>query len=137
MDIYDSAQGNITDVYFNEKDIEQHKGPLLLQIFIMEISEMYPSYLVRLEYSISHPLNKNNFRLLTREEIIISELLGEKIYYSYDISSSNSKLDMIGIVAYFDDADYLWEIKLISPSIDQEQILDEFDHILETFQILD
>jgi hypothetical protein len=137
INVDDSIQGKTMNFYFTESDTEQHLGPLLLDIFVLEKSELYPDYQVRLEYSISYPINKDNFRLITRDEIMISDLQGERISYSYDIQSSKSKLDMIGMGVYFYDTEYNWEIKLIAPSINQEEILDEFDHIIETFQILD
>jgi hypothetical protein len=137
IDIYDSAQGKTMELFFTERETEHHQGPLLLYMFILEKSELYPDYLVRLEYSISHPINKNNFQLVTRDNITINDIQGEKISYSYDIQSSKSKLDMIGMGVYFCDTEYNWEIKLITPAVNQELIMNEFDHVINTFKILD
>jgi hypothetical protein len=137
INIRETIRGKTTNVYFIQSDKEQQQDLLLLQIFILEKTELYPDYQVRLEYTISHPVNKNNFQLLTREEIMVSNIKGEKIVYFYDIGSSKSLLEIIGVEVYFSDQEYNWEIKLTSSSENQEVIIDEFNHIIETFKILD
>lgn len=86
----------------------------------------------------------DDFQLLERSQIIVSGIQGEEIVYSYtwtptwrDHSTGEDPYVMRGRRIYFYSDGVIWELTLGSPLSEVEIANADFEHILETFQILD
>jgi hypothetical protein len=88
------------------------------------------------------------YKILERTDILVNEILGEKIKYVYfrpdgKLPSEGDALRQINnptwvysYVAYFEYNGYIWKIKVEAIDLRDEKAKADFNHILETFKIL-
>jgi len=82
-----------------------------------------------------------DFRLLERSTITIAGVKGERIAYSYSgfyFSSEHAPQTGTAYKAYFDSKGLIWKLSLIADEYAAaERAKSDFEHLLETFRILD
>ena len=86
----------------------------------------------------------SDFKLLDRSQISVSGIQGEQFSYSHtwypdalSPKSSGNPYPMLGRIIYFYSDGVIWELSVDSPLSTAEQAKIDFDHILQTFKILD
>jgi hypothetical protein len=95
----------------------------------------------RIEGTLSDHAKWDNFELLERSPVTVSGIEGELIYYVTDWvglfpSTEGPKLEYIKQV-FFDYDGLIWNIKAMSRMEIDHRVMDDFEHLIETFQILD
>jgi hypothetical protein len=95
----------------------------------------------RIEKTIIGNQSWENFELLERSSVMVSEIEGERITYLVDRLmplpvEDGRNLDYIRAV-YFDHNDLIWVIEAICDEEISEITKFEFDHIVQTFKILE
>jgi hypothetical protein len=95
----------------------------------------------RLELTLEKEENWRNFKLLERSAVVVSGVEGEMIVYLTDKlgmfnAGENTKNLEYGKVIYFDHNGLIWEMKASCDQNMSEQVKADFDHIIQTFKIL-
>ena len=96
----------------------------------------------RLEHSLSQQARWENYQLIERSQIRVSGIEAEFAYYAVDAyfpypKEGDLKLEYVREV-YFDYGGYIWNIEGTAHGTDVlDQIKADFDHIIQTFKILE
>lgn len=84
-----------------------------------------------------------NFKLIQRSNINVGGIIAEHITYSYSFitgtygDSTPSTETWVGDDVYLDSNGLIWQLRMHSDSTREDKAKDDFDHILDTFKILD
>jgi uncharacterized protein YjbK len=110
-------------------------------VTIEDASEKYPNAKTAIEQIASNELKKD---ILERSTVIINGIPGELIVYSHKLGVieerlpyESSKIIRINRTVYFDHSGLIWGIEIESDEDKAEQAKADFEHLLETFRILD
>lgn len=116
-------------------------GVEALFITIFQVSDTYPNALAMLDYDLSCAEEHQDFQLLEHSPITVAGIQGERIIYSYSIYPSPADFETetwTACKAYFDSEGLIWRVVILADEYAAaERARDDFEHILETFQILD
>jgi hypothetical protein len=82
------------------------------------------------------------FRVLERSSVMIGDIEGQAAEFSWDAAASAnatgpSSLPAVSSMVCFRHGDIAWEIHVATDAASREQASARFEHIIETFQILD
>lgn len=80
-----------------------------------------------------------DFQLLERSAISVVGVLGEKVLYSYNIVSSGTPtlLPAVSRGAFFAAGEFIWSVNVSVEINNGEADQSVFDHVLQTFKILE
>jgi hypothetical protein len=115
-------------------------GFVYLDITISTISDSFPNAKAMMDYSLSRSEELEEFKLLKHSPVTIAGTNGEIIVYSYFGLRSLGKSAETGTSyeAYFDLKGQIWKIWMIADEYTvAERAEADFDHVLQTLQILD
>ena len=90
-------------------------------------------------YNYEHPYYDNKFILLERSSVEVSGVTGEIVIFSITMAPDYylGPHSAVGRDVFFDHNGMIWNIHLYSHETIAEQAEADFEHILESFQILD
>jgi len=112
-----------------------------MHIYVEGTSITYPDADTALEHHIQLYVEPEN--ILERSTISMAGISAELLVYFHEPElmpeAPSSSLDVIKVtrVVYFDYNDLLWEIEIESDEDRADVAEADFEHLLETFQILD
>jgi hypothetical protein len=116
-------------------------GTVLLVISIFQVNDTYPNAQAMLEDNLSSFEGLQDFHLLERSLVTIAEIQGEQIIFSYSRYPSPTEFETetwTDYEAYFDSEGLIWRVWMLADEYAAaERARDDFEHVLETFQILD
>lgn len=91
----------------------------------------------RIESSISSWSRQDNFKLLKRSKVVVSDIEAELIIYERDSIFSSWPLEY-HIEISFDNEGLCWDIEATGRDLDmQEMIKQDVEHVISTFEILE
>ena len=116
-------------------------APAYIHVMIIRPEENSDNAESRVDSTISHLARWENYELFDRSPITVSGIEGELIYYLVDWllpvpTGEGPGLKYVREV-YFDYDGLIWWLEAISELEMVDQVKADFEHLLETFQILD
>ena len=116
-------------------------GAEFLFITVLPVSDSFPNAKTMLDYEFSLIEGLPDFQLLERSPVTIAGSQGEQViysYYGYHTTWESPAETGTAYDAYFDSGGLIWIVELIADEYTAaERAKADFEHILETFQILD
>ena len=79
----------------------------------------------------------SKYQLIDRQPITVLESQGEMILFSYDLPSGREIYSMERIIAFFTVNELNWEFYMDIPEADGEKYKADFEHLIDTFRILE
>jgi hypothetical protein len=137
-----------TDVTLNGPGVRYTEGTnrTYIYIFIQATSEAFPNAESSLEYELTFNdgLPLKDYQLLERSQISVAGIDGEQIIYYWDMGVPEypddpepEPIPTIMREVYFDYGNLIWTLSIRSNQAIVEEANAIFEHMLETFQILD
>ncbi len=140
--LQETDQDNMVQLYHPEDRLRGVADKILSIVFEPGGKE-FPNAEAKLEDLLEgrehpDPYYDNKFQLLERSSTEVSGTQGEYIVYSFVPRGGNLGLGpVVSREVYFDHDGLIWEIDLTSKEGIADTVKGEFEHVLQTFKILD
>ncbi len=113
-------------------------GAVFLIISVFQVSDSFPNAQAMLDSELSRAEGHREFQLLERSPVNMAGIQGERVIYSYFGFYYNDPETGTAYEAYFDSEGLIWEVVMLADEYAAaERARADFEHLLETFQILE
>jgi len=135
IDLADYSNTRFISIYFHESHTEESSSLSYISVSIRAPSEREPDYRAGLESHLEGIRTRPEYQLLIREPIMVDGRQGEMIVYSYRFPRVDGPTKF-EIGAFSDYGGYIWSISMSYLESNSVEAKTDFEHILETFNIL-
>ncbi len=130
-----------TSVAFISPYLKKKQVYNAISIFVDTKSDSFPNAEAAMEFSLSSHEKWEDFKLLDRGSITVNGIQAQQIIYSYTVLRDpmyfkDTQVSATEREVYFDYGGLIWEISISSNTSTAEAANVHFEHILQTFKIL-
>jgi len=125
-----------TDVILNGPFLEKEQDFPLIGVLISRISEQQPNKEAAAEELLSLVSAFPDFKLLERSQVTVDGSEGDQLTFSYAQAVAGQSLSTISRDAFFEQGGLIWNITMRSPATILEANKAHFEHLLQTFRVL-
>jgi hypothetical protein len=140
IDIRNDSTNRYTDIGLRPPQSENINGLNEISIYAWPVDPAQAGAVFILDDLLSRADSIfNDFEVLQRYSRMIGDMEGQVAIFSWTASANESTTDNLPVISRmvcFFHGDLAWEIHVASDLLTQDQAEAEFNHILETFQIL-
>ena len=120
---------------FRDKIVPEGRINGFIYIYVEGAGITYPDATAALEYEISQFVEPEN--LLECSNVTVTGISAELLVYSHEQEGTIGDINRVTRGVYFDYNDLIWSIVIESDEDRADVAQADFEHLLETFQILD